>query len=66
MRMDDSTFLFIYLFGFLGPHQQLMEVPKLGVESELHLPATATAIAMQDPSRVYDLYPNSWQCLLDT
>ena len=34
--------LFIYLFiylCFLGPHLQHMEVPKLGVESELQLPA---------------------------
>ena len=28
---------------FLGPHPQRMEVPRLGVESELKLPADATA-----------------------
>ena len=35
-----------------------MEVPRLGVELELQLPAyaTATAIAMQDPSHVCNLY----------
>ena len=38
-----------------------MEVPRLGVESELQLPATATATAMQDPSRIYDLHHSSWQ-----
>ena len=30
-----------------------MEVPKLGVESELQLPAYATAIAMQDPRHMH-------------
>ena len=32
-----------------------MEVPKLGVESELQLPAYTTTKAMQDLSRVCDL-----------
>ena len=36
-----------------------MEVPKLGVESELQLLATATA--MQDPSHVCNLYHSSQQ-----
>ena len=35
-----------------------MEVPRLGVESELSLPATTTP----DPSRVYDLHRSSSQC----
>ena len=39
-----------------------MEVPRLEVESELQLPATATATAMQDPSRVADLHHSSRQC----
>jgi len=38
-----------------------MEVPRLGVESELQLPAYATAIATQDPSRVFDLCHSSQQ-----
>ena len=41
-----------------------MEVPRLRVESELWLPATATATAMPDPSHVYVLHhslpPSSW------
>ena len=37
---------------FLEPHPQHMEVPSLGVESELQLPAYTTAIAIQDMSRV--------------
>ena len=33
-----------------------MEVPRLGVYLELHLPAYATATATQDPSRIRDLH----------
>ena len=35
--------LFIYLFIFLGLHLQHMEVPRLGVKSELKLPAYTKA-----------------------
>ena len=38
-----------------------MEVPRLGVELELQLPAYATATAMQDPSCILHLYHSSWQ-----
>ena len=40
-----------------------MEFPRLGVKSELYPPAYATAIAtaMQDPSRICDLYHSSQQ-----
>ena len=37
-----------------------MEVPALGVESELQLPAYTTAAAMPDPSCIHDLHHN-WQ-----
>ena len=33
-----------------------MKVPKLGVESELQLPAYTTATGMPAPSRIYDLH----------
>ena len=40
----------IYLFFcFIGPHLWHTEVPRLGGESELQLPAYTTAIAMRDP-----------------
>ena len=52
--------LFIY-FCWLGPHLQHMEVPRLGVEWELQLPATATATAMPEPSRVCGLHHSSRQ-----
>ena len=39
-----------------------MEVPRLGVKSELQLLAYTTATAMQNPSHVFDLHQNSQQC----
>ena len=38
-----------FFFVFLGPHPRHMEVPRLGVESELQLLAYTTATAMPDP-----------------
>ena len=58
--MHAITQLFIY-FCFLGLHLWHMEVPRLGVESELHLLVYATATAMQDPSCVWNLYHSSQQ-----
>ena len=46
-------------FIFLEPHLQLIEVPRLGVESEMHLPAYATAT--QDLSHICDLHYSSGQ-----
>ena len=46
---------------FLEPHPWHMEVPRLGVESELQLPACATATAMPDLIRVCDLHHSSRQ-----
>ena len=39
-----------------------MDAPRLGVESELQLPAYATTTTTQDPSPVWDLHHSSWQC----
>ena len=44
------TYLFIYVF--LGLRPRHMEVPRLGVESELQLPAYATATATLESGRV--------------
>ena len=41
--------LFIYIF-FLGPHLWHMEIPRVGVESNLQLPSFGTATATPDPS----------------
>ena len=38
-----------------------MEVPRLGFESELQLPAYATAISMPDLSRICELHHSSQQ-----
>ena len=46
---------------FLGLHPWHMEVPRLGVKSELQLLAYVTAIAVPDPSHIYDLHCSSWQ-----
>ena len=40
----------LIFFSFLVPYLWQMEVPRLGVESELQLPATAIATATPDPS----------------
>ena len=57
---SDFQFFFLFsLFFFLGLHLQHMEVPRLGVESELEPLVYATA--MPDPSCICHLYLNSWQ-----
>ena len=48
---------------FLGPHLQYMEVPRLGVKSELLLLAYTTATATEDPSFICDLHYSSWKML---
>ena len=57
-----GVFLFCFVFSFLGPHPWLMEVPRLGVELELELPAYTKAMAKRDPSCIFDLHHNSQQC----
>ena len=57
------TFIFLlFFFVFLGPHMRHMDVPRLGVESELQLPAYTRATAMPDSSLVFDLHHSSQQC----
>ena len=53
---------FSFLPSFLGAHLQHMEVPRLGVELELQLPAYTTGKAMQDLSLVFNLHHSSRQC----
>ena len=52
---------FFFFWSFLGPHLQPLEVPRLGGESELQLPAYITATATQNPSRICDLHHSSQQ-----
>ena len=47
-------------FGFLGPHSQHMEVPRLGVQSELSVATAYTiATATWDPSHICNLHHSS-------
>ena len=57
--MEDTHFTFFFLF--LGPHPQRIEVPRLGVQSELQPPAYATATATPDPSCSCNLHHSSRQ-----
>ena len=63
--MEVPVSLFYFIFVFLGLHLQHMEVPRLGVESELQVPAYATPTETQDPSRIWDLHHSSplWRIL---
>ena len=55
-------FVFFFLFlSFLGLHLRHMEVPRLGVESELQLTAYTTATAAPDPSHIFDWHHSSRQ-----
>ena len=57
-----SLLFFIFnFFCFLESRLQHIEVPRLGVESELQLPTYATAAAMSDPSHFCDLHHTSRQ-----
>ena len=58
--MKPNVFFFFF-FVFLGPHPWQMDIPRLGVESELQLLAYTTTTATQDPSHVCDLHQSSPQ-----
>ena len=49
-----------WLFGFLGPYLQYMEILRLGVKSDLELPAYTTT--MPHLSHICHLFHRSWQC----
>ena len=53
---------FCLVFCFLGLHPWHLEVPRLGVQSELLLLAYATATATPDLSLFCDLPHSSQQC----
>ena len=53
--------IIIIIICFLGPYPWHMEVPRLGVESELQLPTYTTATAMQDLNCVCNPHCSSWQ-----
>ena len=57
---------FFFFLVFLELHLRHMEVPRLGVRSELQLLGYTTAIATAtlDLSLVCDLHQSSWHCRL--
>ena len=56
-----KRFSFFFFFKLLGLHLLHMEVPELGVKSELRLPADATATATLDSSCLCNLCHSFWQ-----
>ena len=54
--------LLMYLLFLFGWHLRPMEVPRLGVYSELQRPAYTTATATGDPSCICNLHCSSQQC----
>ena len=56
-----SHFFLKFFFAFLGLNPQYMEVPRLGVESQMQLPAYTAAAATPDPSSLCSLHHSSWQ-----
>ena len=60
LRMND--FFFFWSFVLLGPHPRHMEVPRLGVQSELQLPVYTTATATWDLNCVWDPHHSLGQC----
>ena len=51
--------MILFYFCFLRPYLRHLETPRLGVESKLQLPTTATAT--QDPSHAFNLHHSSQQ-----
>ena len=54
-RIEIDSIICLFVCLFLGPHLQHVEIPGLGVESELQMPAYTSATATQDPSRICNL-----------
>ena len=62
--MLEEKVSFFFFFSFLETHLWLMEVPRLGVESKLQLPAYTIVTAMLDLSHICDLHHSLWQHLV--
>jgi len=58
LRISDLIFILFYFFRATVWHT---EVPRLGVESELQLPAYTMATVTWDPSHICDLHHSSQQ-----
>ena len=64
-KTSSNAIAFLFFF-FLGPHPWLMEVPRLGVESQLQLPTYAIATATREVSYIYGLHHSSQQHQIQT
>ena len=53
---QDRIYIYIFIYCFLGPHPRHMEVPRLGVKSELQL------ASLRHSHSNSNLHHNSWQC----
>ena len=53
--------LYLFIYCFLGPHLQHIEVPRPGVNSELQLPTYTTVTAVPDLSCMCKPHHSSWQ-----
>ena len=62
MKFNLFLLCLFFFFCFLGPHLQHVEVPGLGVKSELQLQAYATAAATSDSSHFCHLRRSLGQC----
>ena len=60
------NFFFFWSFVFSGRYMRHMEVPRLGVELELQLPAYPPATATPDPSHVCNLHHSSQRARFST
>ena len=58
--VSEYSWLAIFFF-FLGLHPRHIEIPRLGGEFELQLPAYTTATETADPSHVYEPHHSSRQ-----
>ena len=57
-----ELFVYLFIYVILGPHLQHVEVPRLGVASELQVPAYTTATATPVLNHICNLHWSSWQC----
>ena len=51
-----ELFVYLFIYVILGPHLQHVEVPRLGVASELQVPAYTTATATPDLNHICNLH----------
>ena len=56
-----APIILFFFFCFSGPHPQHRAFPRVGVRSELQLPACTTATATRDLSHIFNLHHSSWQ-----